>query len=118
MNKMPLTDLDRRAATALARCTFLPSSTDKRMARFVQAATELTDRQLAYLWRLIWRYRRQHQDRELINTAVIGLGLRALIKWMRGPQGVPPGSFVEYAPRSVDARRQADLDKLARWEAG
>lgn len=113
---------EHSAILALSKCTFLPGSYDKSFIHVMLAKYHnndpMTDNQLANLWRLVWRYRRQHKERKLTDLAAMGLGLESLVKWMCGPQEVPPGSFVEYAPRSFGARRQSDLDKLARWQAG
>lgn len=70
-----MTDLERRAALAVApsRVTYLPGSHHKRLAYSLvrQAAqpAEITPRQAAALWGLVWRYRRQIADVDLIEHA-------------------------------------------------
>lgn len=58
-----MTDLVRKQAVALGRCTMLPGSWDKRFARDVAAITErggtLTASQAKNVERLAWKYRRQ-----------------------------------------------------------
>lgn len=116
------TDRDIQAIKALRKCTFLPGSYNKRFVRslYSMALTQepMTNNQLVNLWRLVWRYRRQHEEQRLIDLAVMALGFRALIFWMRGPQEIPPAAFVERAPVSQAARHRTDLEKLARWNAG
>lgn len=60
----PLDETDRLLIQNLRRCSFLPSSFDKRFARNVghiadKTAGELTDRQRSCLNSLVYRYRRQ-----------------------------------------------------------
>ncbi len=51
--------LVKERADALARCSFLPGSWDKRFARDMAARTEFSPRQAANIARLAWKYRRQ-----------------------------------------------------------
>lgn len=66
-----MTESEIRIVTALRACTFLPASWDKRFARdLYDTATyapghELTDRQRAWLLRLVHKYRRQIPARVL-----------------------------------------------------
>lgn len=61
--KQAVTDLVRKQAVALGRCTMLPGSWDKRFARDAAAIAErggtLTDSQARNVERLAWKYRRQ-----------------------------------------------------------
>ncbi len=63
-SSLSLTDLDRAAAFQLADCTFRPGSFEKRFARDIASLVALgravlTPRQLYYLWKLCYRFRRQ-----------------------------------------------------------
>lgn len=64
---------DRQAIFFLSHCTFLPGSYNKRFVRSLNTMAvrndPMIDKQLVNLWRLVWRYRRQHQERELIDLA-------------------------------------------------
>ena len=69
--------LERRAMKALGpgRVTYLPASFNKRFARSMEQLAEqetytLTDRQRWLLWRMVFRYRRQIGDRELLAEAL------------------------------------------------
>ena len=61
--KVPATDEDRANIAKLVRCTFLPASFDKRFARDLNSQLanggEITEKQRAYLVKLIHKYRRQ-----------------------------------------------------------
>jgi hypothetical protein len=61
--RRPMTDAEVALARALARCSFPVASTPKRFAREVRAqvdhGAEITERQAAYLRRLVSIYRRQ-----------------------------------------------------------
>lgn len=62
LEQMPKTDLsplELRMRDALARCTFLPGSFDKRFVRTIAGATALTEKQRALFHKLFYRYRRQ-----------------------------------------------------------
>ena len=51
-----------RITEALARCSFLPGSSPKRLVRQIAGrdrSRPLTDRQRAYLWAVAWSWRRQ-----------------------------------------------------------
>jgi hypothetical protein len=73
-----MTELEQRAARALAACRFSPATFDKRFARWIgrvvetEPERELTERGRACLWRKVWRYRRQILDSELLVTAKMG----------------------------------------------
>ena len=57
--RRPVTQDEAAMIRALAACTFLPASKDKKFARDVAWLTEITDGQAAYLAQLRWKYRRQ-----------------------------------------------------------
>ena len=75
----PMTDLERRAARAMSpgRITYPVASPPKRFARSIAAQAEggmsgeprITDKQAALLWAIVWRFRRQVNDRELLAFA-------------------------------------------------
>ena len=67
--KRDLTEREKYAAQCLAECRFLPASFDKRFAREFSGSSQGTGRQVQTLWRMIYRYRRQIQDMELIEEA-------------------------------------------------
>ena len=54
-----ITPTEREVIEALARCSFLPGSRDKRVVRFAASSPRLTVRGAAYLAVLRHRYRRQ-----------------------------------------------------------
>lgn len=74
----PATDDELKACKALNYCTFQPGSWDKRFVRNLfqemwheptrakQDAT-ITDGQREWLWRLVWKYRRQIRDKTLVD---------------------------------------------------
>lgn len=64
-----MTDRESEAATALAKCTFLPGFWDKRFVQNMAVVTEATERQIEWLWLLVWRYRRQIGDADLVAEA-------------------------------------------------
>lgn len=73
--RTPMTDRERYAARCLARCTFRIASYNKRFARAMGAIANeddgaLTQNQRNNLWRLVYRYRRQIPDDELIAEAL------------------------------------------------
>ena len=65
----PMTDDEVRAVMALRAVIFPVGSPDKRFARDVQHLDEVTESQSHYLWRLVWRYRRQIKDKGLVEMA-------------------------------------------------
>lgn len=71
----PLTPEDLRAITALQRCTYLPGSADKRFVRKMfgialeRSGPGITRKQRAFLWSLVVKYRRQHQEMALLKLA-------------------------------------------------
>lgn len=72
--RAPMTKHERYAARCLWRCSFLPGSYNKRFARAMDALANeddavLTDNQRNNLWRLVYRYRRQITDDDLIRDA-------------------------------------------------
>ncbi len=64
-----MTERERYAARSLAGCVFLPASWNKRFAFDISAMTRATESQVWNLWRLVYRYRRQIADKELVREA-------------------------------------------------
>jgi hypothetical protein len=60
-----MTAFEQEAVRVLSLCSFLPSSFDKRLVRRwaesleTQPRRPMTEKGKAYLWRLVWKYRRQ-----------------------------------------------------------
>ena len=60
--KVPATDEDRASIEKLSHCRFVPASFDKRFVRGMASqisSGEITEKQRAYLVKLIHKYRRQ-----------------------------------------------------------
>lgn len=57
--RRPITDIERKKIEHLNRCTFLPGSWDKRFARGLDGAEEITERQAVCLDKMVHRYRKQ-----------------------------------------------------------
>lgn len=72
---MIMTRTEIRAVNALSLCSFLPGSFDKRIVRlWGEAARErpkrpMSEKGRAFMWRLVWKYRRQILDEELVAAA-------------------------------------------------
>lgn len=74
---LPRTDLapiEVKMLRALAACTFLPGSFDKRFVRDIQGQTALTEKQRALLHKTFYRYRRQmgltnYQAQRIVDAA-------------------------------------------------
>lgn len=67
-----MTTDEMQAVMALVRCTFLPGSWDKRFVRALgQHArdTPLSDKQREWLWKLVWKYRRQIPYPSIVEQA-------------------------------------------------
>lgn len=70
-----MTPFELKAVQALALCSFLPGSFEKRIARQWKEKADrdpkepMTERGRACLWRLIWKFRRQISDKKLIDHA-------------------------------------------------
>jgi hypothetical protein len=70
-----MSEEETQLATALARCTMMPGTWDKRFARDIaamahqQPAKELTPNQRRTLMKLVVRYRRQIADERLVKVA-------------------------------------------------
>ena len=87
-----------RIVEALAGCSFLPGSSQKRFIRHLNArdrAKPLTGRQAAYLWAIAWSWRRQLPP-ELVTLARAksgGIGIRGrkaieeYFEWLRQQNG-------------------------------
>jgi len=70
-----MTEREKIAARTLARCRFAVGSYDKRFARDMASIannkpeTELSEKQLAYLWKCVYRYRRQIGSKAMVAYA-------------------------------------------------
>lgn len=69
----PVSDMEQRALWALSRVRFPPATGSKRFAREMQGATELTDRQRWFIWRIVWHFRRQI-PKDIVEAAVAAGG--------------------------------------------
>lgn len=71
-----MTEMEYKAVRALATCSFLPATFDKRIARkWAEKAAKdflapMTDKGRTCLWRLVWKYRRQI-DQEIVDYAML-----------------------------------------------
>ncbi|HEX2868777.1 MAG TPA: hypothetical protein VHO03_17180 [Ignavibacteriales bacterium] len=72
-DKTPMTAEEKRAAIALGRCRFLPASWNKRFAQDMSSLActggEITEKQRTCLWKVVYRYRRQISDPEILSIA-------------------------------------------------
>ena len=70
-----MTKMERQAVAALSNCSFLPGCFEKRITRLWKEKMDraprepMTDKGRACLWRLVYRYRRQIGDEQLIAFA-------------------------------------------------
>lgn len=77
MNKWSAMDeMDKRAACALGCCTFLPGAPAKGFAQEMAAKARhceptITEKQRAWLWQLVYTYRRQILDAEVVERAAM-----------------------------------------------
>lgn len=67
--RAPMTDEERLAADAIAKCNFTPGSPPKRFAREMSYHPEITEGQRSFLWKLVWQYRRQISSLKLRQLA-------------------------------------------------
>jgi len=74
--RRPATDIEIRAMIQLGTCRFTPASFDKRFAQNMRSfalnatpAPQVTEREVACLWRKVWRYRRQISDKTILAEA-------------------------------------------------
>jgi hypothetical protein len=65
--RTPVTDEEQQAIKALRRVSFPPATAHKRFALNIQGVTHLTDKQRAFLWRVVHRFRRQ------ISPAIVSI---------------------------------------------
>lgn len=65
------TDLEAKAIRAIepGMVTYVVGTSTKRFARQIQGAAQLTDKQRAYIWAIVWKYRRQIADKTLVEHA-------------------------------------------------
>lgn len=68
--RTPATPEELAAIKAIGRVTYCPGTGTKRFANQIQGVTALTDPQRAYLWKIVWRFRRQIPDTSLVATAL------------------------------------------------
>jgi len=70
-DRTPATPEDRRAIEAISpgRISYPVAIPAKRFARQMQGQGELTPKQRDYLWAIVWRYRRQIADQNLVALA-------------------------------------------------
>ena len=54
-----ISEIEARAVRALARVRFPPATGSKRFARDMQGVTQMSERQRWFLWRVVYRFRRQ-----------------------------------------------------------
>ncbi len=69
-----MTPMDKRAACALGCCNFLPGAPAKGFAREMadkarHCEPTITERQRAWLWKLVYTYRKQILDSEIVAEA-------------------------------------------------
>lgn len=67
-----MSEIERAAVAGLCRCTFLPTTWDKRFVRALaqhDSTKPLSEKQQEWLWKLVWKYRRQIEDTVLIRHA-------------------------------------------------
>jgi hypothetical protein len=68
-------DIEYKAIKSLAACTFLPGTFDKRIARQWSEMADrdrekpMTKKGRRFLWVLVWKYRRQIGDDEVLDYA-------------------------------------------------
>lgn len=80
--KTPYTDRDRAALRALGGCCIMPGTASKRFARDMSPLADdqeaqLTEKQRAFLWKLVFTFRRQIADKSLVAHAREVLGIAA-----------------------------------------
>ncbi len=90
VERVDLTPLERSMLAALARCTFLPGSFEKRFVRSIGDVTALTERQRAVFYRTFYRYRRQMNlsdaDARRVLDRVQGKGGYPLLEMEEGKE--------------------------------
>lgn len=71
-----MSDMERRAILAAQPgfVSYCPGSATKRLMRNLAAqaasdAPQITDKQAAAVWQIVWRYRRQVKDPDVLNVA-------------------------------------------------
>lgn len=72
--RFPMDDEEKQASQALCKCTYLPGSFEKRFARDMDTLSkspcpEITAKQRTWLWKQVYRYRKQIKDKKLVNLA-------------------------------------------------
>lgn len=117
------TATDHSLAVALARCTFPPGSASKRFARelpsLLEQRGEITDRQAAFLRRLVTIYRRQIDPVWLPSSEHYLLtedAARALREAKRA--ALPPAEPAPHAPAYVDDLAEGRVQPAAPTQLG
>lgn len=59
VERRPVTPDESEAIKCLQTVRYTPASFDKRFARDIEGATEITEKQAGQVWRIFKRYRRQ-----------------------------------------------------------
>lgn len=84
VERVDLSPLERSMLAALASCTFLPGSFEKRFVRDISGVTALTEKQRALFYKTFFRYRRQMNlsdaDAQRILDRVQGKGAYPLLE--------------------------------------
>jgi hypothetical protein len=90
-DRSPATPDDLRAIAAISpgRVTYVPGIPTKRFARQIQGAKELTESQRFYVWQIVWRFRRQIADRELVARAKAILSRPSPVREEKTEAGIP-----------------------------
>lgn len=74
VERFTMDEEEKQAAQALAKCTYLPGSFEKRFARDMDSIARgehptITAKQRVWLWKQVHRYRKQIKDKILIKLA-------------------------------------------------
>lgn len=96
VQRVDLSPLERSMLAALASCTFLPGSFDKRFVRDISGVTALTEKQRALFYKTFFRYRRHANfDRSFKAQRRHLVGNRAGRRWAggRGDDKMPGGGI-------------------------
>jgi hypothetical protein len=68
---LPITDEERRAIDSLAGCRFGSMSSVPKYVAGLKKANRVSEGGRHLLWRWVWRYRRQINDKSLVKLAEI-----------------------------------------------
>lgn len=64
-----MTEIEQAALMALKGCSMAPGSSEKRFIRQLSYDIEMSDKQRAWFWRIVHRYRNQHKRQMLTDYA-------------------------------------------------